>query len=205
MVYFYCTMLSKAEKTKQFIIEQSAPIFNTKGYAATSMSNILKATGLTKGGIYGNFENKDAIAVAAFEFAYNHLKQALFFKVSEHKTATGKLTAILQFYRNYSIKPHVAGGCPLMNTAIEADDNIPFLKQKAAAALKELLGSLEYIIQKGVNTGEFKASLNAAKESKIFYSIIEGGLMMSKVSDNPNILNNLLDHLKEQVQTRYTK
>ncbi len=198
-------MLSKAEKTKQFIIEQSAPIFNTKGYAATSMSDIIKATGLTKGGIYGNFENKDAIAVAAFEYAYNHLKQALYFKVSEHKTATGKLTAILQFYRNYSIKPHVEGGCPLMNTAIEADDNIPFLKQKAATALKELLGSLEYIIQKGINTGEFKATLNAAKESKIFYSIIEGGLMMSKVSDNPNILNNLLDNLKEQVLTRYKK
>lgn len=198
-------MLTKAEKTRQFIIEQSAPIFNTKGYAATSMNDILKATGLTKGGIYGNFENKDAIAVAAFEYAYTNLKQALFFKVSEHKTATGKLTAILQFYRNYSIKPPIEGGCPLMNTAIDADDNIPFLKQKAAAALKELLGSLEYIIQKGINTGEFKASLNAAKESKLFYSIIEGGVMMSKLSDNPSILNQLLDHLKEQVATRYSR
>lgn len=196
-------MLSKSDKTKQFIIEKSAPIFNTKGYAATSMSDILTATGLTKGGIYGNFESKDEIAVAAFEYAYTQLKQALHFKISQEKTAANKLLAILHFYRNYTIKPQLEGGCPLLNTAVDADDNIPFLKERAATALKELLGSLEYIIQTGIDTKEFYADLNASKEALLFFSIIEGGMMMSKVIDNPNILNNLLNHLKEQITSRY--
>lgn len=198
-------MLSKADKTKQFIIEKAAPIFNTKGYAATSMAAILTATGLAKGGIYGNFDSKDEIAVAAFEYAYNQLRQALQFKVSQEKTATGKLTAILQFYRNYTIKPHIEGGCPLLNTAVDADDNIPFLKEKAADALKEMLASLEYIIQKGVDNGELSRSLNTSKEALLFFSVIEGGIMMSKLSNNPKILNGLLDYLKEQVITRYRK
>ena len=50
--------MSKAEKTKQFIIEKTAPLFNMKGYSGTSMSDITAATGLTKGSMYGNFENK---------------------------------------------------------------------------------------------------------------------------------------------------
>ena len=49
-------MATKAEKTKEYIIATSAPIFNKQGYAGTSMSDITKATGLTKGVLYGNFK-----------------------------------------------------------------------------------------------------------------------------------------------------
>jgi TetR/AcrR family transcriptional regulator, transcriptional repressor for nem operon len=198
-------MLSKADKTRQFIIEKAAPLFNTKGYSATSMNDILAATGLAKGGIYGNFKSKDEIAVEAFEYAYSKLKEALRFKIKQQETATGKLIAILQFYRNYSINPVTKGGCPLQNTAIDSDDSIPFLKEKAAAALKEMLSSLEYIIQKGIISGEFSKKLNVPEEAALFFATMEGGLMMSKLSDNPKILNNILDNLKEQVEKRFRK
>ncbi|HAE68223.1 MAG TPA: TetR/AcrR family transcriptional regulator, partial [Sphingobacterium sp.] len=54
--------MSKAEQTRQYIIEKTAPIFNKKGYFATSLSDITTATGLTKGSIYGNFKDKDDLA-----------------------------------------------------------------------------------------------------------------------------------------------
>ena len=59
--------MSKAEKTRQFIIEKTAPIFNKKGFAGTSLSDMTEATGLTKGSIYGNFADKDEVAMAAFD------------------------------------------------------------------------------------------------------------------------------------------
>ena len=45
-------MISKSEKTTKYIIKTVAPIFNRKGYAATTMSDLTAATGLTKGAIY---------------------------------------------------------------------------------------------------------------------------------------------------------
>jgi len=51
-------MNTKAEQTRQLIVEKTAPIFNVKGYAGTSVSDMTKATGLTKGSVYGNFANK---------------------------------------------------------------------------------------------------------------------------------------------------
>jgi TetR/AcrR family transcriptional regulator, transcriptional repressor for nem operon len=198
-------MLSKADKTRQYIIEKAAPIFNTKGYSATSMNDILAATGLAKGGIYGNFKSKDEIAVAAFEFAYEKLKAAISFKTKQEETAIGKLLSILKFYRNYTISPVVEGGCPLLNTAIDADDTNISLKLKAAAALKESLGYIEYIIKKGIENSEFNKKLNASKEAELFFAIIEGGIMMSKLSDNPKILNNILENLKEQVENRFAR
>ncbi|MCP2807331.1 TetR family transcriptional regulator, partial [Salmonella enterica subsp. enterica serovar Typhimurium] len=59
---------SKAERTRQYIIDKAAPIFNKKGYAGTSLNDLIEATGLTKGAIYGNFENKDEIALEAFDY-----------------------------------------------------------------------------------------------------------------------------------------
>ncbi len=132
-------MFSKSDLTRQFIIEKSAPIFNTKGYSATSMNDILQATGLTKGGVYGNFESKDQIAVEAFDLSIGKVKEGIRFKTKTENTALGKLFAIFNFYKNYSILPLTEGGCPLLNTAIESDDNLPFLKVKAQKALNELL------------------------------------------------------------------
>ncbi len=51
-------MTTKSDRTKQFILEKVAPVFNKNGYFGTSMSDITEATGLTKGAIYGNFKNK---------------------------------------------------------------------------------------------------------------------------------------------------
>jgi TetR/AcrR family transcriptional repressor of nem operon len=68
--------MSKAEHTKAFIIEKVAPVFNKKGYAGTSLSDMTAATGLTKGSIYGNFENKDEVAVAVYEYNARRLSEA---------------------------------------------------------------------------------------------------------------------------------
>jgi TetR/AcrR family transcriptional repressor of nem operon len=193
-------MLSKADKTRRYIIEKSAPIFNTKGYAATTMSDILKATGLAKGGIYGNFSSKDEIAAEAFEFAYKKLKEELRFKIKQQKTALDKLYAILDYYHNYTVHPHIEGGCPLLNTAVDADDHIPFLKKKAKAALDEMVGSLAYIISKGIEKGEFRKEINAVQEAEIFFALIEGSIMMSKLSDNPAVLNRMLNLLKLRIK-----
>lgn len=194
-------MLSKADKTRQFIIERSAPIFNKKGYSATTMADILQATGLAKGGIYGNFSSKDEIAAEAFEYAYTRLKDELRFKIKQEKTARDKLFAILDYYHNYTAQPPIDGGCPLLNTAVDADDNIPFLKKKAKAALDEMVGSLEYIITKGMEKGELRKEVQADREAEIMFAMIEGAIMMSKLSDDPKVLNRILNLLKQRVET----
>jgi len=61
-------MSTKAERTTAYIIKTVAPVFNKHGYVGTSMSDLTEATGLTKGALYGNFENKEALALSSFEY-----------------------------------------------------------------------------------------------------------------------------------------
>lgn len=194
-------MASKADRTKEFIIAKAAPLFNKKGYANTSMNDIMEATGLAKGGLYGNFKNKDEIAAASFAYSYQRLKEDLGARVGPKKTAMDKLQAILQYYRNYTINPPIEGGCPLINTGVDADDNYPFLKQKTREALLEMLHTLQRIFKKGVDNGEFPPGLDVRREAELFYAQIEGGIMMAKVSDDVSMLNRMLDNLKDRIKS----
>lgn len=185
------------------IVERSARVFNCKGYSGTSMSDIMAATGLAKGGIYCNFRNKDEIAAAAFDYSYRKVLAAIRSMVMAEKTAKGKLLAIFRFYHNYTVNPEFVGGCPVLNTAVDTDDQIPFMKQRAAAAMQEMLQSLQDIIEKGIARGEFRPELDAQLEAALIYSVIEGGVMMSKLADQPGILNRLLKYLTEEVANRF--
>jgi TetR/AcrR family transcriptional repressor of nem operon len=196
--------VTKAEKTKEFIIAKAAPLFNKKGYAGTSMSDIMKATGLAKGGLYGNFESKDEIAALAFEYSYNQLKEDIGQKIRAKKTGVDKLLVILQYYKNYTVSPTIDGGCPLLNTAVDADDAYPFLKKKARQAMQEMIGSLQHILKMGMQEGAFRSDLNVKKEAELIFAQIEGGIMMAKVLDDVTVLNRLLENLKNRMETEYT-
>ena len=89
--------MKKSDRTKAFIIEQVAPIFNKKGVHATSLSDLTKATNLTKGAIYGNFQSKDALAMACFEFNLRFLQKGLYKSIAVNGNAVDRLAALIDF------------------------------------------------------------------------------------------------------------
>jgi TetR/AcrR family transcriptional repressor of nem operon len=62
--------MRKGEQTRQEIIRKAAPIFNQKGYSGAALSDLMRATGLEKGGIYRHFESKQELAGDAFDHAW---------------------------------------------------------------------------------------------------------------------------------------
>ena len=184
--------LSKADRTRQFIIETTADIFNTKGYAGTSMSDFTEATGLTKGAIYGNFGNKEDVALAVFD--YNHAKVSGLIqkKIQAAKTYHDKLMVYARVYDQYALSNFPDGGCPILNTAIEADDTNNLLKDRASNAIKKWKKSVQDLIQAGVDAGEFKEGLDQPRLALSIIALVEGGLMMSKVTNSQSYLDKIM-------------
>jgi TetR/AcrR family transcriptional regulator, transcriptional repressor for nem operon len=199
MVYF-SGMTTKAERTKQLIIEKTAPLFNQKGYAGTSLNDISEATGLTRGGIYGNFENKDEVALAAFEHNYNQLFTTIRSRIKEKAKAHEKLQVYLNAYRHPELQAVLQYGCPILNTATEADDTHPALKKKAAAAIENWHRGIETIIKEGQQRRELKKSANAKEFASAFIALIEGGIMLVKVTGKDSHIEAALRHAKEMIQ-----
>lgn len=190
--------MTKAEKTKQFIIEKTAPIFNTKGYSGTSMSDITEATGLTKGSIYGNFENKDEVAIAAFKYNIKKLQDTFAAEIDKQKTFKDKLLVYPRLYSHYYDLKVTSGGCPILNTATEADDTHPILKKNAERALLWWKEKLIYFIEQGILAKEFKAKeINPEQIALTFIAIIEGAIMIAKVTGDFNHLPTIMISLNK--------
>ena len=62
-------MATKGTRTREFIVEKSLQLFSVKGYFNTSVSDIMAATNLTKGGLYGHFRSKEDIWFAVYDEA----------------------------------------------------------------------------------------------------------------------------------------
>jgi len=192
--------MSKAQETKARIIQRSAPIFNQKGYAASSMVDIMQATGLKKGGIYNHFASKDELALAAFDYAVSLLSQRIWSVVKTKRNAISRLDALVSAYLTYIDDPPIVGGCPILNTAIETDDTDSPLRDRALTAINSWRGLIVRIIEKGIKKGEIEPTVEADAIATIIICNIEGAMMMSKLEKNPVHLRRAIAHLKIYLQ-----
>jgi TetR/AcrR family transcriptional repressor of nem operon len=205
LVFFLYLNMSKADRTKQLIIEKTAPIFNKKGYAGTSLTDMTDATGLTKGSVYGNFEDKDDVALAAFDYNMERLIGQVREQQAAQRSALSKLQAFITVYRNGLQAPVLSDGCPLINMGIEADDTHPQLKEKVSAALTRWHKSISAIIQQGKIQGEFRDDVNAAEFASLMIAMIEGGFTLSKISGDGSYLVQSIGHLEQLIISELKK
>lgn len=185
--------MTKSEKTRLFIIEKSAALFNQKGYNGTTLDDIMEATGLSKGGIYGNFKRegldkkgvKDEIALAAFDHAVLQVNDTIRERTAVIENTLDKLKAVVYFYRERILDPPVAGGCPIQNAAVESDDLLPVLHEKVQAAYREWERRLSRTLEKGIERGEVRANVDKQEFITLFIGTLEGGILLSRVQQSP--------------------
>ena len=191
--------MRNAENTKERIIQESANLFNTQGYKATSLSDITKATGLTKGAIYRHFENKDDLERQALRSLGKLMFTELGSAIQQAPDFETKMQATFAFFEKYMHTPLYEGGCPLMNAAIEVDDTNTALRQQAYNMLAQLRASLQKIIENGIKNNQVKEGVDAKFYSTIFIATLEGGIMMSKLERNSEAILKTIQHLKDVV------
>lgn len=191
-------MTTKAALTSQHIIEISAPIFNKNGYAATSISDITKATGLTKGAIYGNFKNKEELAYAAFKYMVKSLISPLSNHLKENSSPIKKLYLITDFYRNYYPFSKQLGGCPILNLGVDANHSNSELLLRVREVIQKIQDQLCGIIESGIEAGEISTNINAMQYAKRIDTMIQGAIFMTyTLNDNYYMVDtmNLIDEL----------
>jgi TetR/AcrR family transcriptional repressor of nem operon len=196
--------MGKAERTRQFIIEQAAPLFNEKGIAGTTIDDILAATKMAKGGLYGHFENKEEIATVMVDYLLNKLGNKIASVINKEKTAIKKLFAFIDVYKD-PINSYIAGGCPILNFGVEADDTNPAIKQKVKVMIEEGQQGFRDIINEGVANKEFSADINPAEMAMKIFTMLEGGMMMSRVTGNTKYMHDIIKMLKTDLKSYQLK
>ncbi|MFN3137064.1 MAG: TetR/AcrR family transcriptional regulator [Allomuricauda sp.] len=198
-------MTKKAERTTAYIIETVAPIFNKHGYIGTSMSDLTEATGLTKGAIYGNFENKEALALSAFEHNRNMLLRAIDNALETGDEALARIYALLNFYRQYDVFTLPMGGCPILNVGVDAQGNNKLLAAAVKETVKEIEGKIALVLENGANRNEIKLPVPPLQFAKQLFTMIQGAVAMSTMMQDRKYLVNTVAYLEFLVKQELKK
>jgi AcrR family transcriptional regulator len=192
--------MRKGELTREHILDKAATLFNRQGFSGASLSDIMEATGLQKGGIYRHFESKEALALEAFDHAVGRVRTRFVTALDGQRHAMDRLHAIVGVFRAYITDPPISGGCPVMNTAIENDDGNPELRRRARAAMEEWRTLIRRTVERGVERGELRPETDAEALAATTISLLEGAIMMSKLFRDPEPIRHAVEHLERHLE-----
>lgn len=171
--------MTKGEVTRQKIIEQAAPLFNRLGYAGCSMQDIMAATGLEKGGLYRHFSSKEELAEEAFRYSWAKVLDMRWEGIDGVEGSVEKLRFLVR--RFVEIRSIIPGGCPVLNTAIDADDGNPALRKLVQKAVQEWKSRIADIVLAGIEKGEVCADVEPRSIANVVIATLEGALMISRL------------------------
>ena len=197
-------MSSKSERTRQFIIEQAAPIFNKKGIAGTAISDIMEVTQLAKGGIYGNFDSKEEITKEVCNYLVKRrgaqLSNALAQNGRGGPTATGRLFSLLDFMKEDLLDNF--GGCPIISLGAEADDTDtdPGIRKRLTEAIAYCQSIIRAVVQQGIDAGEFDPSVDAELFAIKAFALLEGAALFGRIQGNDSQMAKIIGVLRTEIR-----
>ncbi len=187
--------MSKGEETRREILARTVGLFNRQGYAGVSLSQIMDATGLKKGGIYNHFPSKEQLALDVFDYAIGKVRERFVEGLRGKKTAGERLHAILAIMARYVTDPPVDGGCPVNNAAVDSLYTFPALQARARAGMEELQQYIRSTVEKGIARKELSATLDPFQVASVMLAALEGALTMSKLYNDPVYMQRAVAHL----------
>lgn len=191
--------MGKAERTRQYIIEKSAPVFNKRGFAGTSLQDLTQATGLTKGSIYGNFENKDEVALEVFKHNTKQMSVLIEAEMAKAKTYRAKLLTYADIYDRFFTGSLPEGGCPILNTSVEADDTHEALKNLARKSFLGWKDSIAELVEKGKAGGEFSSGTDPEAAAITLLAFLEGASLIAKLTENESYLKMVTASMRKTI------
>ena len=189
----------KGERTRRRIVERSAPVFNTRGFFGASMNDLVRETGLRKGGIYNHFASKEDLALEAFDYAAGMMRARFEAALRDRGGALERLFAIVDVLGGLVEDPPVAGGCAVMNTAVEAADAHPPRREKARRAMDGWLRLVGRTVKDGIEGGELSPDADPRETASVVVATLEGALMLSRLHDDPAHMRRAVHHLRRHL------
>ena len=189
--------MSKGDETRERIIAKAAELFNQRGLEGTSMTDLMEATGLEKGGIYRHFPSKEAVAAEAFDYAWEEAFQE---RVRDLGSISGSVDRLKHLIANFvERRSSIPGGCPLLNTAVESDDGNSVLRERARQALGNWQNLLTSVINEGIQRREIRSGVDPNRLAMLIISCLEGALMISRLERNRDALLAARAHLDRYI------
>ncbi len=187
--------------TREKILDAARDLFNTKGFNATTINDLVEVTGVKKGCLYFHFSSKDEIAREVFQEASHEFMEFL-----DDALGGGNPGESLNNFIRSALEKHIAagfvGGCIFGNTALEMCDTDTEFSHMVERFFDEWIGRLSSVVERAQQTGQLRNDIPDDVVAKQIIATIEGGIMMSRLKKNEAPMRECLDALCRTLNLR---
>jgi TetR/AcrR family transcriptional regulator, transcriptional repressor for nem operon len=189
-------MAGKGDLTRQKIIEKSMQLFSVKGFFNTSVADIVKATGLTKGGLYGHFRNKEEIWFAVYGECVKIWKSVVFDGVRDVADPLARIEKVVEnSLKNYLGGGVFEGGCFLLNSLVELAGQSPGMSGFVLAGFKGFAGRLRRWLEEAEQQGRLRDGLSLDEIADFLVIAVNGAAPLYAASKDPAVWQHTLAQL----------
>jgi len=187
------------------LLEAARDLIRTKGYAATTVDDICKAAGVTKGAFFHHFKGKDALGVAAAEFWAETTGQL--FVGAPYHAPDDPLDRVLAYiaFRRAIISDDIPAFTCLVGTLVqEVHVTAPEIRDAAGASIFGHSQTLEADIEAAIETHGIRPDgWDPASLARHFQAVLQGGFILAKAGNDPDLAREAVDHLDRYVRSLF--
>lgn len=167
---------------KESIIHEALKLFSLKGFSSTSITDILEATGSSKGGFYNHFKSKEDLFFAVLERARQIWREKVLIELDTVDQPLDKICKLLENYRDLYLidAENIPGGCIFINLAVELADKYPHLADGVNQGFAGFKTMVNNLLNDAKKQGLLKAGASTeAMTEMVFTSMLGASVMYS--------------------------
>ncbi len=197
-------------KLKEKIIVESIRLFSAKGFLNTSISDVMEASGTSKGGLYNHFRNKGELFSAVLEESRRRWREINLAGLDGIDSPIGKIIRILENYRDRYLagSSDVPGGCIFVRVSLESSDladQWPEIAQEISEGFDRFKVMIRRYLDHAKNTGEIEAGVDTAEAADMVFSSMMGASVMYSMDKSGENLNGNITSIIRFVDSKRNK
>jgi AcrR family transcriptional regulator len=192
--------MTKCEQTREMTLASAAEVFNHQGCFGMSMSALNREISQEKCGIYNQFTSKDELALQAFDYAIDLIRQALPKALQGKRHPIARLQAVIDVFQRIALGNPLSGGCPIRNIDIDAEVAHSPLRRRAEQAMNAWPDFVRHTVRKGIELGEIPPEVDADGLATLMLSTLECALMLALLCNDNRPLSRIAQCLTQHLE-----
>ncbi len=188
------------------LLEAARDVIRQKGFTATTVDDLCKAAGVTKGAYFHHFESKEALGVAAAQF-WTETTGAFFRQAPYHapEDPLDRVRAYVDFRKSIIEGVPAEFTCLVGTMTQETYDSYPAIREACAESIFGHAATLEADIEAAMKERAISADWTAASLARHTQAVLQGAFILAKATGDREIARESVDHLKRYIELLFDR